>query len=115
MAVSIKQLNPTYGFDHRSDFCNIYRFWKGSLVYCARRRVQASNRRFAAALGESQRARRVKQQSGGLFAAKAGSKPCLQPGPQAVSKADGGIDNPSAPAGHLPLHRGGFGAVQKRI
>ena len=22
--------------------------------------------------------------------------------------ADGGIDNPSAPAGHLPLHRGGF-------
>ena len=32
MAVSIKQLNPTYGFDHRSDFCDIYRFRKGSLV-----------------------------------------------------------------------------------
>ena len=32
MAASIKQLNPTYGFDHRSDFCDIYRFRKGSLA-----------------------------------------------------------------------------------
>ena len=27
-----KTVNPTYGYDHRSDFCNIYRIRKGSLV-----------------------------------------------------------------------------------
>ena len=31
--------------------------------------------------------------------------PCVK---GAVSEADWGIDNPSAPAGHLPLHRGGM-------
>ena len=28
----VKQLKPTYGFHHRSVFCNMYRFGKGSLV-----------------------------------------------------------------------------------
>ena len=25
--------NPTYDYEHRSDFCNMCWFWKGSLVY----------------------------------------------------------------------------------
>ena len=27
-----KTVNPTYGYNHRPDFCVMYRFWKGSLV-----------------------------------------------------------------------------------
>ena len=32
LAGAHKTINPTYGYDHRSDFCNMQRIRKGSLV-----------------------------------------------------------------------------------